>query len=511
VLDKFKTFFGVSPEAAKALPPPAPIKTKSKQVSLPSFFTSATPSKTSAIPRSDNALLNADITALRSTSRNSREAVRNFVAASPDLSAAVFAYIRMAVSQTYTAVAYSSDGRIDVDATKLVQQILSRMEHVGDYTAGFSQNPSIRSSSESLAKELMLYGSASLEVIFDKALTPSKLQPISVTNIDFIADGLGVRPVQIIGSETRDLDTPAFIYTSLDQDLLSAYSTSPLEPALQPTLFGHELLNDIRRIVRRVLFPRLKAVVDEDKFRANLPAEIQFDPEKLNEYMTSFILDLETRLNNLAPEEALIYFDTLDLTLESRGNDSLGDELKVLQSLIDGKTASGSKALGAILGHGAASSNIASTEAALFLKSVQGAVQAKLNELYSRALTVAVRVMGVDVSVQFKYADIDLRPAAELVAFHQTKQAMVLEQLSLGLITDEEASIQLTGHLPPEGYKPLSGTMFKSKQEAQPTDQSSNNGSTLNQNLNSDAPAQGRGGNTKRNPVKAVDNIVQIA
>jgi hypothetical protein len=507
----FKNFFGAKTQAAKALPATPPLKVKSKQTTLPSFFTSASPSKTSAIPRSDNQLLNADITALRSTSRNSREAVRNFVGASPDLAAAVYAYIRLAVSGDYTAVAYTMDSQIDPEATKLVQAILARMEYVGEYGNGFSQNPSIRASSESLAKELMLYGGAALEVVFDKALTPTKLQPISITNVDFIADGLGVRPIQTIGSEVRDLDTPAFIYTSLDQNLLDAYATSPLEPALQPTLFSQELLNDIRRIVKKVLFPRLKAVINEDRFRANLPAEIQFDPEKLNEYMTSFILDLETRMNNLQPEEALIYFDTLELTLESRGNDSLGDELKVLQSLIDGKMASGSKALGAVLGHGAASSNIASTEAALFLKSVQGAVQTKLNEMYSRALTVAARVMGVDCYVKFKYADIDLRPAAELVAFHQTKQAMVLEQLSLGLITDEEASIQLTGHLPPEGYTPLSGTMFKSKQIADSTDESSNNGSTLNQNLNSDAPAQGRGGNTKRNPVKAVDNVVQIA
>ena len=507
----FKNFFKLRPkqEAVTNLPPLAPIKAKSKQQSLPSFFTSAKPSQTASLPRTDSQILNSDITALRSTSRNSRESVRNFVAASPDLSAAIFAYLRMAVTQSYTAVAYSPDGRIDVEATKLVQQLISRMEHIGDYTAGFSQNPSIRSSSESLAKELLVYGSASLEVVFDKSLTPSKLQPISVTNIEFIADGNGVRPVQVIGSEVRDLDTPAYIYVSLDQSLLDPYSTSPLEPALQPTLFGHELLNDIRRIVKRVLFPRLKAVIDEDKFRANLPPEIQFDADKLNTYMSSFIGDLETRLNNLDPQDALIYFDTLDLSIETR-NDNLGEELKVLQNLIDSKTSSGSKALGAILGHGAASSNIASTEAALFLKNAQG-IQAKLNELYSRALTVGVRVMGVDAHVEFKYADIDLRPAAELVAFHQTKQSMLLEQLSLGLISDEEACISLTGHLPPEGYKPLSGTMFKSKQIADSTDESSNNGSTLNQNLNSDAPAQGRGGNTKRNPVKAVDNVVQIA
>ena len=62
--------------------------------------------------------------------------------------------------------------------------------------------------------------------------------------------------------------------------------------------------------------------------------------------------------------------------------------------------------------------------------------------------------MGLDVVVKFTYADIDLRPEADLAAFRQTQQMMTLEKLSLGLITDEEASLTLTGKLPPPGYKP---------------------------------------------------------
>src|SRR5574340_908116 len=124
----------------------------------------------------------------------------------------------------------------------------------------------------------------------------------------------------------------------------------------------------------------------------------------------------------------------------------------------------------------------------LFMKSATGAVKDKLDQFYSRMFTLALRLFGLDVVVKFRYADLDLRPEADLAAFRQTQQQMTLELLSLGLITDEEASLKLTGKLPPAGYKPLAGTMFKAAQPpvaagSQPTEPT-NSGSTLNQNLN---------------------------
>ena len=118
---------------------------------------------------------------------------------------------------------------------------------------------------------------------------------------------------------------------------------------------------------------------------------------------------------------------------------------------------------------------------------------------------MALRLHGLDVYAEFAYAPIDLRPESELEAFKSVKQSRVLELLSLGMLTDDEACLDLTGHLPPQGYKPLSGTMFKSKvaqDNANPNGES-NNGSTLNQNLNSDAPKGVKSQNKKADPLKA--------
>jgi hypothetical protein len=68
--------------------------------------------------------------------------------------------------------------------------------------------------------------------------------------------------------------------------------------------------------------------------------------------------------------------------------------------------------------------------------------------------------MGLDVYVKFEMEEVNLRPELELASFRAMKQSLVLTQLSLGFISDMEASIELTGHLPPDGFQPLSGTRF---------------------------------------------------
>jgi hypothetical protein len=203
------------------------------------------------------------------------------------------------------------------------------------------------------------------------------------------------------------------------------------------------------------------------------------------------IEELTAELNGLQPEDALVSFDNVkyDMLKASSGGDKVADTLAIVQQLIESKLAAGAKSMPAILGRDANGSS-STTSAMLFLKNAN-IIRTKLNILYSRMLTQAVRLMAQDVYVEFSYAELDLRPQAELEAYRAMKQSRILEQLSIGLITDEEASIQLTGNLPRQGHVPLAGTMFKSG-SAQVTNPNSQT-STMNQTektLNPSTPTQ---------------------
>lgn len=477
-------------QAAGTLPAPATPKAPKGQSSYAGYRSSLTPSKT-ALRKDPPNVANTDLL----TARNLQPAsvIRTLASTSPDLSAAVSSNIRLGVPEKYKMKARTLDGQFDADGTRLAYEIIRRIDLLGDYTMGFSQTGSLRSVSESLAKELQLEGAACMELVLDKARVPTRFQPIPVSSLEFTEDGDALTIAQKVGGKAVPLDYPTVMYVSLDQDLLKAYPESPLTAAVQPVLADYQLQNDLRRVANRAVHPRLVATIDAEKVVASAPPEIQNDPEKLAAFMTASRDAVESTVNGLSPEDALTTFDSVVFSYLNNPA-AVGDNFSSLQEMINSKLSTGAKTMPAMLGHGAGSQNIASSETLLALLYANSIIRLKLNELYSKALTLAVRLYGLDVVVEFTYDAIDLRPELELEAFRAMKQSRILEQLSLGQLSDEEACIDLTGNLPPVGAQKLSGTMFKttSSTVANPYSGTStgDGGGAMNQSLKNTTPTQ---------------------
>lgn len=481
--------------AASQLPPVEDPKVKPKQQSIPSYITNTRSDQSRPLPRTDRNLANTDILTFRSSSTDSRLVLRSLIKATPDLSAAVFTYLRVAISSRYTAVSRNMDGTFNREATLLLQQLLVRFDTVQDYSDGFSGIWSLRSLSEALGKEMLNYGAFSFELVLGKDRLPRTLSPVSVTQVQFKPDDRWLAPIQKIGQEEIDLDYPTFFYVALDQDLLEPYADPPFEAAIQAVLADSDFFNDLRRLVKRALHPRVDVKIDQEKFRQTIPQEIAFDPNKMAEYTKNVLAQIEEKFNDLAPEDALVHFDFIEVSFLNHGTNSPASEEETLQNLARSRVSAGAKTLPSVLGHGGGTQNVASTESMLFVKSVAGAVQEKLNEGFSKALTLALRLFGLDVYVEFKYEPINLRPEDELEAFYAMRQSRILEQLSLGLITDDEACIRLTGSVTPAGFTSLQGTGFAGMKGAAVNDAPySSTGSAgdkqgpLNQGLKPDTP-----------------------
>ncbi len=385
-----------------------------------------------------------------------------------------------------------ADGTVSPEGTALAQALLRRMTYVPDYNLGFNPLSSVHALMCSLGKELVLYGSGMLEVVLDKTRIPTQFAPVHTPSIKFYEDDMGIRPVQVVGGVEVDLDLPTVIYHAVDQDLKDAYSSSMLEAAIQPVLADQQFMNDLRRLLRRAIYPRVVATLFEEKCRKAAPPEVQNDPEKMAAYMQSLLNAVQGALTNLEPEDALVAFDTAEFGYMNGDEGDVSSNLATVQELINSKVATGAKVLPAVLGHGQGG-NHASTEAMLFVKSTN-VVRLGVNDLMSRALTVACRLMGQDVYVEFILAEINLRPADELEAYAMMKQARILDQLSLGLISDEEAGILLTGYLPATPMA-LSGTMFRPTAGADPALQENpdSNTSAMSQTLKPKTPAAPKG------------------
>jgi hypothetical protein len=474
------------------LPSPQSPKPPTKATALPSFKTQVARQE-AALQRPDKRLANTDITTFRNGA-DTRAVIRDYLAASPDLSATKSSYLRVGIPERFTVIGRDLDGAINPECTKLAHEILRRVTFLGDPSLGYNPVTDLQSLSESLAQEGLAYGSMGLELALDKMRTPTFLQAVSVTKIQFKEEDGGVYPIQVIGGEERKLDIPTFFYVSIDQDLLSAYSSSYFEAAIQSVIADAQFLNDIRRSMQRVIQPRLVATIVEEKVKQSIPPDILNDPTKLGTFYNELITAINNTLSGLQPEDALVAFDSVEYSmLGSNGSQQkISDTLEAVQKILESKLAAGAKTMPSVLGRGEGAS-AATTSTMLFLKNAD-IIRRKLNLLYSRALTMAVRLQGQDCYVEFRYDNIDLRPEGELEAYKAMKQSRVLELLSLGLISDEEACIELTGNLPRDGHTPLAGTMFKNgtATSANPNSQTSNMGGAPD-DLKPTTPAKPKG------------------
>lgn len=447
----------------------------------------------SSISNNLTSAFNKSVTDVRSLSE--KEALRLLARAYGDMSTAVWATVSLANSPLKILV-YDSQHQISVDGIALLEEVLARMNYLSDYSQGFDDRQSLDGVKETLLRDVLLSGACGGELVLDDLRLPQQFKPVSTKTLKFktgkkrVGTTYKIVPTQKVGSEEVPLDFPTFFYAALDQDPESAYAFSPLEPALNSTPQYSELLEDVRRVVRRSGHSRLSIKLLTEQIMKAAPPEVKGDPTKMQEWMTAIRDDLKGELENLNPEMALVFFDTMEaayLNSEIGGKSEYGPLIETF----DGVQSTALKAPPSVLGKRmGGSQNVSSTESLLFIKTA-ARIQPPVATILSRAFTLAIRLYGFDGYVKVSFGAIDLRPEHELEAFKQMRQARVLELLSLGFLSDDEAAVQLNTGLRAPGAPKLSGTFFYQGNKS--TEPPSPNGDPARRALTGNAPRSSGG------------------
>lgn len=495
--DHFEQWDAIGRMAAAQLPPSKPPKApKGGGASLPGWRTSVAASP-NQVTKPNVQIANVDLVSTFRQGADTAAIVRGLARVSPEVAASQAAHLRVGIPEKYIAIARDPDGEFNEEATRLSLQILRKMQFMPDYENGFSHVGSLRSVAEALGRQLYQTGAMAMELVLDKARLPFAFQPVATTQIFWFEDDRGTRPVQRLGGKDIDLDTPTFFYVALDADLLDVYAQSPLESALQPILASTQFLADLRRLCARHIYKRYDISIDWEKLEKRIPIDITTDAALLEAWLNKQIDDVATTINNLGVEDALIHHDYFTINYIEGDNGDTPATLDTVKAIFDGKVATATKTPKSVLGLGATSAGAADADTLLFMLTANGMIRAKLNEMFSKALTLAVRLMGLDVTVEFEYDAIDLRPRSELAAYRQMDKEYWRGLLSDGVITDAEYALRTTGQLPRRGYVARTGTYFAEVQTldpaaaegvANPDSQTSNMGRNRNK-----APAQAKG------------------
>jgi hypothetical protein len=398
-------------------------------------------------------------------STDSRELLNAAVNHDPDVSAAVHAYLSIAGSADLVIYAYDANDQLDAEGIKLGRQLLTQITTTYDYSLGHSSKPSLSSLTQNLRFYMLLRGMVSAELVFDKTMIPAELRlsdPASLTWKETKAGVFG--PVQKPrGANVEiDLNIPTFFVSRFHQNPTDVYSFSPFVSSINTIAARQEVINELYRIMRVVGYPRLDFEVLEEVIMTNAPVTVRNNPEKLREFVENEIAKIGVQLQNIRSDQALVHSSAVKAKVINDKNPGAGMQVEDVVKVLDAQNQAALKVMPAVVGK-ADGGQVAGTEARLFALGCDS-LNRSICDVLTQALTLAARLAGYQGRVEACFRPVELRPELELEPQKVMKSARLKQDLSAGLITDNEYHLEMYGRPAPEGSPELSGTNFLAQQ-----------------------------------------------
>lgn len=380
-----------------------------------------------------------------------------------DVSAALNAYLTLSDTKPII-LAFNKNGELDRKGIQIAEMIMDSLFEINDYSLGYQMKPTFREWSDQVKYMLLTRGSVGAELVYDKMLRPKEIRIVDMATVEFKEKNIGeYKPVQSTDNQSDiDLDIPTFFTVSFRQNPTDPYSHSYFAPAINTIAARQKVINDLYRILNITGFPRLSVKVLEQVLLKNCPKTIVEDERKKSEWVNNQLLKITGQITSLNPQSPIVHTDSVEMSIINERMAGASLQISDVISTLNAANTSSLKTVSTVLGRGEVGVNTASTETIVFSKHAN-AFNRPVQDLMSRILTLAARLSGFDGKVSFTFTPVELRPETELENQKTMLQTRMLQQLSLGLITDDYFHLIVNNRLGSEKAPLLSGTGFMDK------------------------------------------------
>ena len=242
-------------------------------------------------------------------------------------------------------------------------------------------------------------------------------------------------------------DYPTIKYAPIDALPGKPYGRAPVHPALFPALFLIALLRDLKRVVAQQGYPRLDLEIVLEKLITAFGEDIAEDPEAMKAAVEEAISQVKAIYAALQPDDAYIHTDVVKVnrpvgTVDSHSLGAIDKLVLLLERMMTRALKSMPLMMGTAEGTSEANANRQWEIYTASIKAIQHSVECILESLFS----VALQAAGLQGVVEFRFA---VLRASEELRDAQTEKLRIenaREKYNAGWITQDEASIEVTGH-----------------------------------------------------------------
>lgn len=437
---------------------------------------------------------------------DSRALMQQLFKFDPDVSATVNSYLTLANTEPLI-VARDLDDIIDRDATKAAMQVVKRLTHTFDYTMGFQLKSSLEILCEQLRYVALMRGAASAELVLDKTLAPDTLRIIDPSSLKWYEKKPNeYKPVQLTSGSSVEvsLDFPTFFISYFRRDPTSIYAYSPFVAAINTIAARQQVVNDLYRIMKITGFPRMDITILEEVVTKAAPADIRSDKDKLRQWLADRMSEVRSVFTSLRADQAIVHFDSVEAKILNEKNPAAGIDISHVIDVLNGQNQAGLKTMSTVIGRGESGVNTSTVEARIAAMNADE-LNAPIAHLLSNILSFALHQQGFQGFVEVWFENAELRPDTELEPQRLIKTQRLRQDLSDGLITDDEYHLWVYRRLRPESVPELSGTGFATPvpAAASPSPNSDPLGKSITPDGSAKAGKANTKGQTKKTPAKA--------
>lgn len=396
------------------------------------------------------------------SSDDSRTLMKSLFIHDPDVSAAVNAFLTVANTDPIFIVR-DVNGQVDREGQKTLNSLLQALTTRYDYSKGFDWRPGLRQICENMRYMVLLRGAIGEELVLDKTLIPTEIRHVDMSTVEWYERTPSkFTPSQkpANSSDTINLDVPTFFVSFYRRDPTSIYTFSPFVSAINTVAARQQVINDLYRIMQLTGYPRLEITVLEEIIRKNAPPSVKQEADKLNSYINQQISTIRSTVANIRPDQAFVHTDSVKASMLNDAKPANSLNIDSIISTLNAQNQAALRSVATVLGRGESGVNTASVEARIFSMNAEE-VNEPLSEIWSQMMTMLVRLHGHDQStVSCRFKPVELRPATELEPQLMIRASRLKEDLSLGIISDDEYHLEMYGRIRPDDAPELSGTGF---------------------------------------------------
>lgn len=416
---------------------------------------------------------------------NSKKLLEDLFISDPDVSAAMSSYLTMADTDYYIR-ATDAKGNLDSKGIALAHNLLTILTTRLDYSTGYDHKPTFGELVEDFRYMVLLRGGIGAEIMFGEGFIPVGVKNIDLTNVEWFEKTSGIlKPQQVISGVITSLDLPSFFTAYHRKSPLSMYSHSCFVSSINTIAARQQLINDLYRVMTLTGFPRMDIEVVEEVLMKGAPEEVRNNPEKLKQYVSATMQLVSNSFSSVSPDQAFMHTDAVKTKILNEKNPAAGLDITHMISVLNAQNQAGLRAMSTVLGRGEAGVNTASTEARLFSLNADK-INKPIAALFSKMLTMLCRMYGNKSTIELTFLPCELRPDLELEPQRLIKQTRLQNELSLGIISDDDYHLQTFYQMRPASAPILSGTGFKEKSTDSSVDTPSPNTDPLSRSVSPD-------------------------